>query len=381
MKIKIIVFNVCKAFLFLILVLFFNLKTIAQTNKTILKWDKFSMGADLSYVTRMKNNGIKYKDSSKEKDIFEILHSHGCNTVRLRLWHNPHAAPFKWEDLKYSDLQDVEMLMRKAKALGMAVNLDFHYSDSWADPQQQYTPAAWKDLPIKTLCDSVYQYTFSVLKELKSKDLFPEMIQIGNETNGGMLWPVGKVVNNNWTNFGLLLNAGIKAVKDFYKSSSAQPKIILHEAQLQTADNWVNNVINKGGVNDFDIIGLSHYSDWTTVKTMQGVTNTVQQLIAKYHKQVMLVETAYYFDSVDSKGSSIGKTPTPDYPFTKKGQYNYLKDLTQAVINGGGSGLQYWAPDYVSKNGNELTARALFDFNGNALPAIDFMQVNYDFKR
>lgn len=140
--------------------------------------------------------------------------------------------------------------------------------------------------------------------------------------------------------------------------------------------------MNDGGVHDFDIIGLSHYSDWSTVNNMQAITDTVRNLIAKYNKQVMIVETAYYFDSLDSKGKSIGKKPiSADYPFTKAGQYKYLKDLTQAVINGGGVGVHYWAPDYVSKYGGELTARATFDFEGNVLPAMDFMGNKYNFSK
>lgn len=356
--------------------------SIAQTAKKIPSWDRFSMGADLSYVTRMKNNNVQYKEKSKETDIFKTMRSHGCNTVRLRLWNNPHIAPFKWEDLKYSDLADVEGLIKRAKDAGMAVSLDLHYSDSWADPQQQFTPAAWKNLDINTLKDSVYQYTLSVLNELKSKDLVPEMIQIGNETNSGMLWPVGKVVKGNWTNFGILLNAGIKAVRDFSVTSVIKPKIILHEAQLQSADKWFYHVMNDGGVRDFDIIGLSHYSDWSTVNAMQAISDTVKNLTARYKKPVMIVETAYYFDSLDSKGKGIGKKPiAADYPFTKAGQYRYLKDLTQAVINGGGVGIQYWAPDYIDRYGGELTARALFDFDGNALPALNFMGDKYIFSK
>ncbi len=352
-------------------------KSTVTDTVTTYDWTKFSMGADLSYAVQMKANGVQYTDSGKINDIFSIFKTNGCNTVRLRLWHNPSAFT-GGIDQQYNSLSQVETMIQQAKALGMAVNLDLHYSDTWADPSKQYTPSAWTGLSLSILSDSVYQYTLNVLNELKSKNLTPEMIQIGNETNSGMLWPVGQVVNNNFSSFATLLNAGIKAVRDFSQNAPIKPTIILHVAQLQNADFWVSNLISAG-VTDFDVIGMSHYQDYSTVNNMSDITTLVNKLKSTYTKKVMIVETAYWNNTKDSNGYAISETPVAGYPFTNAGQYQYLKDLTQAVIKGGGTGVQYWAPDYISSYGGEMTARAMVDFSGNTLPAIKFMKFTYQF--
>ncbi|UEG51200.1 arabinogalactan endo-1,4-beta-galactosidase [Ferruginibacter lapsinanis] len=357
-------------------------KKIVTTNTPLSKiysWTQFSMGADLSYATQMLDKGVVYKDAGVTKDIFTIFKDHGCNTVRLKLWHTPKAYTSTWggNDQEYNDLPKVEMLIKKAKDLGMAVNLDLHYSDTWADPQRQEIPAAWKGLTLDVMKDSVYQYTMNVLNELKKKNLVPEMIQVGNETNIGVLWPVGQVVNNDYSSFAKFLNAGIKAVRDFSVTSTVKPKIILHVAQLQHAVSWTKG-ITEAGVTDFDIIGLSHYADWSTMNTMPEITALVSKLRTTYNKKVMLVEIGYWFDAKEANGYVIKQTPVDGYPFTIEGQYKYLKDVTQAVINGGGSGVQYWAPDYMG-TGGEMTVRSLVDANGNVLPGINFMNFPYKF--
>lgn len=359
-------------------------KKVVVTNtstpsSTTYRWTKFSMGADLSYATQMTDKGVVYKDSGKTKDIFTLFKDHGCNTVRLKLWHTPSAYTSTWggNDQSYNDLPKVEALIKKAKDLGMAVSLDIHYSDTWADPQRQEIPAAWKGLSLEVMKDSVYQYTMFVLNRLKTKNLVPEMIQVGNENNNGMLWPTGKISNDNYTDFGKFLNAGIKAVRDFSATSTIKPKIILHVAQLQHSEPWMVG-ITKAGVTDFDIIGLSHYADWSTMNKISDVTNVVKKLKDIYKKEVMLVEIGYWFNNKEANGYPIKQTPVEGYPFTQEGQFQYLKDVTQAVIDGGGSGVQYWAPDYVSASG-EITARSLVDPTGNVLPGINYMNFPYKF--
>ena len=221
-------------------------------------WDKFSMGADLSYVNEIQDAGGVYKDSNVVKDPFVIFKNHGTNTVRVRLWHNP-TWKIGTSGRLYSDLLDVEKTIKRAKSAGMAVNLDFHYSDDWADPAKQVLPAAWKTATATTIKDSVYNYTLAVLNYLKSKNLTPEMVQIGNENNDGILHPFGKPVSGNWKNFGDLVNSGIKAVRDFSQNSTIKPQIIIHVAQLQNGEWWANSVTTSGGITDFDILGLSHY--------------------------------------------------------------------------------------------------------------------------
>jgi len=345
------------------------------------------MGSDLSFNNQLLNCGAIYKDSGVIKDPFVIFHNHGNNVVRVRLWNNPSWLATYNNGRLYSDLADVEKTIKRAKDLGMAVNLDLHFSDTWADPSNQNPPAAWVGLPLSTLKDSVYNFTFHVLKELANKNLIPEMIQIGNETNQGMLWPVGKIVNNDFTAFGQLLQSGIKAVRDFSTTAAIKPLIILHVAQINNADYLLDGIVNKAGVTDFDIIGISHYADYTTLTSMSQVSTAISGLKSKYHKKVMIVETSYPFTSQNADSyPNISTKGFANYPISAIGQYQYMKDLTQQVISGGGCGIMYWAPDWISTNytdawgkGSSWENNTFFDFGGNLLPVIDFMRSKYVF--
>lgn len=362
--------------------------TPAAGTKVFYQWDKFAMGADLSYVNEVQDFGGVYKDSGTVRDPFAIFKTHGANVVRVRLWNNPQwQLPYNAGKL-YSNLADVEKTIQRAKLAGMAVNLDLHYSDIWADAGHQKTPAAWGGLAFTTLKDSVYQYTLSVLNDLKSKNLTPEMIQIGNETNQGMLYDAGKVVNYNFTAFAQLLNSGIKAVRDFSQTSAIKPQIILHVAKLTDADYYANGVISAG-VTDFDILGISHYYVYSALLAMSDVGNTIKALKTKYNKKIMIVETAYPWTSqgADSYTNLFsGTTGFNGYGVSKDDQYKYMKDLTQQVISAGGSGVMYWEPAWITSKlndsygvGSSWENNAFFDFSGNTLPAIDFMNYAYQF--
>ena len=357
-----------------------------QPARKFYKWDEFSMGVDLSYVNQVEDYGGVYRDSGKVKDLFRIMKDHGANTVRVRLWHTPNWVASLNNGKMYYDLYGVEKTIQRAKNQGMAVNLDIHYSDRWADPAHQDTPAAWAGLGIDVLKDSVYNYTLAVLNYYKSKNLVPEMVQVGNETNSGMLWPVGKVENNNWQNFAILLNSGIKAVRDFSTGSTIKPKIILHVAQLQNAESWVS-ALKLHGVTDYDILGLSHYTKWSTVQTMNDVTVSIKQLKTLAGKEVMVVETAYPWtgDNADSYNNIMSVTDkAPGYEVSIQDQFRYMKDHTQAIIDGGGKGIMYWEPAWISSQlndgwgqGSSWENNAFFDFSGNTLPVIDHMSEPY----
>jgi len=347
----------------------------------------FVFGADLSYVNQIEDFKGTFQDGNTIQDVFTIFKNRGNNLVRVRLWHNPIWVASLANGKIYSDLSDVEKTIRRAKNAGMAVNLDFHYADEWADPDKQYTPEAWKGLPFIVLQDSVYRYTLRVLRYLEARDLTPEMVQIGNETNNGMLHPVGQIDKNGWKAFGDLTNSGIRAVRDFSKTAKIQPKIIIHVAQLQNADWWINNITTTGGVSDFDVLGLSHYFKWSTVRTMPEITATIKRLKSKINKEVMIVETAYpwtaenkdnYTNVISGQESAVG------YPVSASGQLQYMKDLTQAVMDGGGTGIMYWEPAWISSElrdkwgkGSSWENNAFFDFQGNALPVFEYMKATY----
>ena len=362
--------------------------TTPTVEKKFYRWDEFNMGVDLSYVNQVEDYGGTYSDSGKVRDCFKILKDHGANTVRVRLWHTPTWVGNINNGKMYYDLYGVEKTIRRAKEAGMAVSLDIHYSDRWADPAAQETPAAWAGLPLNILKDSVYNYTLAVLNYYKSKNLTPELVQVGNETNNGMCWPAGRVVNNNFAAYATLLKSGIKAVRDFSATSSIKPKVIIHEAQLQSAGWWVNGITNEG-VTDYDIIGLSHYTKWSTVKSMQGVTDTIRKLVTTYNKTVMIVETGYPWTTgnADSYNNIFSASDTaPGYSISADDQLRYFKDLTQAVINGGGKGIQYWEPAWITSRLNDSWGTGsswdnvtLFDFTGNVLKGADYMSSPYKF--
>ena len=376
------------AFVLALLLISCNDKVAAQLPGKEYKWEEFVMGADLSYVNQVEDYGGVFKDSGKAADPFTIFRNHGANVVRVRLWHTPQWVADLNKGKYYYDLAGTEQTIRRAKEAGMAVNLDIHYSDRWADPDHQETPAAWKNLPLPLLKDSVYQYTLRVLNYLKSKNLTPEMVQVGNENNNGILWPAGKVSGNDFNAFAQLLNSGIRAVRDFSATSSIKPKIILHVAQIQFADFWTKG-ITQNGVTDFDILGLSHYTKWSTVQSMQAVSDSIRQLVNRFGKTVMVVETAYPWTGENGDSYTNIFSPAdaaPGYTVSKEDQLRYMKDLTQAIINGGGKGIMYWEPAWISSKlndgwgvGSSWENNAFFDFNGNALIGLEFMQFNYKF--
>ncbi len=362
---------------------------IVPTPKATLAWDKFSMGADLSYVNEIEDAGGVYRDSNQVKDPFLIFKNHGTNTVRVRLWNNPIWKLGVANGRMYSDLKDVEKTIRRAKAAGMAVNLNFHYSDDWADPQKQETPAAWKKATMGELKDSVYRYTFDVLAYLNSKNLTPEMVQIGNENNNGILHPLGKPVSNSYKNFADLVNSGIRAVRDFSKTSAIKPQVIIHVAQLHDVGWWTKNV-TTAGLTDFDILGISHYAKWSKIATMSEIGSIIKNMKTTYGKKVMIVETAFPWTSQNAdsynnlfSGTDVSAT---GYGVSKEEHFRYMKDLTQTVISAGGVGVQYWEPAWISSpmkdrwgKGSSWENNAYFDFTGNTISVIDWMSFEYQF--
>ncbi|HNW50892.1 MAG TPA: glycosyl hydrolase 53 family protein [Prolixibacteraceae bacterium] len=338
----------------------------------------FYFGADMSSVNMIEDYGAVYRDSSKVRDPFVIFRNHGCNVIRVRLFHNPDAKDGYSQYYKpgYCGLKDAARTIQRAKDLGMKVCLDFHYSDTWADPANQKIPKAWQGLTIDILKDSLYNYTFSVLNNLKAQNLTPEMVQIGNEIDPGLLLPIGKTIAAQAT----LFNSGIQAVRNFSQTSDIKPKIIIHYADNEGSVQRFQTLINNG-VNDFDIMGISYYDQWTDMK-FAGLTSVIKLLKSTFKKEVMVVETFYQWTNVSEDGKVYDtQIQLNGYPVTPAGQHDYLIALTQSVIDGGGSGVFYWEPAWISSSlgyGQEI--KALFDFNGNTLSGIDFMNYAYNFK-
>jgi arabinogalactan endo-1,4-beta-galactosidase len=361
--------------------------------------DEFAMGVDLSYVNQIEDHGGVYRDSSKLRDPFLIMKHHGANIVRVRLWHNPVWVRDVYGNVNtplYSGFDDAAKTIERAKALGLAVNLDFHYSDKWADPGNQVPPAAWANITdLQVLKDSIYNYTFSVLSKLNKKGLMPEMAQIGNETNCGMMitgtktgFPNLNGCNNHWQELGAVINSGIKAVRDVSAQSTVKTKIALHVADPKNVEWWLGQMTTLAAVTDFDIIGMSYYPLWHTTISFDNLPTLISKLKSTYGKKVMILETAYPWttDAYDSYNNQYGsQSPLTGYPFTKDGQTKFMTDLTQKMLNAGGSGVMYWEPAWISSQlkdswgtGSSWENCTFFDFTGNALPSIDYMRYNYN---
>lgn len=362
----------------------------------------FYFGADLSYVNQILDKGGEYKDQGTAKDPYTLFADRGVNLVRLRLWHTPSWTKDIYADAgtqMYNDLADVERAIRAARQEGMQVLLDFHYSDDWADPGKQKVPQAWRDITsLDVLVDSVYNYTFNVLSYLDGEGLMPELVQLGNETNCGMLYtdaPAGfpscNVCGNNprWSALGQVINAAIDAVNEAKLSSSVDTKILLHIAEPQHVAWWFENLTTTGGVSDFDMIGFSWYPLWHTGATLGAISTSVAEIRQTFGKSVLVLETAYPWtaEAKDSYTNLFGsQTPLSGFPFTRDGQRDLMIRLTQEVIDGGGSGVVYWEPAWISVpglkdqwgEGSSWENATFFDFDGNALPVFDFTTHEYE---
>jgi len=336
----------------------------------------FYYGADLSYVNEMEDCGAVYKDSNENfKDPYKIFAEAGTNLVRIRLWNNP-----TWTN--YSNINDVKKSIQRAKSEGMNVLLDFHYSDSWADPSNQEIPAAWLNQINNTelLGDLVYNYTFDTLNELYNSNLLPEIVQIGNEINamilqnGEVKWPI------DWLRNSALINKGIKAVRDISNQKNKKIEIMLHIAQPENALWWFGEAFNAG-ITDFDWIGLSYYPLWSEYN-LNTIDTPLKNLIETYAKKLMIVETAYPFTltNADSANNIIGENALiPGYPASQQGQLDYLNDLKTKISESGGQGIIYWEPAWVSTNcktlwgqGSHWDNATLFDHNNKSTLGMQF---------
>lgn len=353
----------------------------------------FYFGADMSYVNEMEDCGVKYHENQVEQDPYSIFKNHGCNLVRLRLWHSP-----KWYDTlnegnRYSDLNDCKLAISRAKENDLEVLLDFHLSDNWADPSKQLVPEAW--LPVvddlDLLKDSLYNYMLETLSELHEDGLLPDMIQIGNETNKGILLsPEDNAVwTLDWDRNAALFNEAIKAVKDFEEQSNTTIKTMLHLAGPSNAE-WLLDGFMEHGVTDFDVIGISYYWAWhapTTIENTGEVITTLKNLYPD--KEVVIVETGYIWTNQwNDNASNIITETHPDYtPASPENQRDWLIDLTQKVLDVGGDGVVYWEPAWVSSDcytqwgqGSHQEHATFFDFENNLLlpGGIEFMSQEYN---
>lgn len=313
-----------------------------------------------SYPEISESNAVFYDLNGNQKDFLSILKENSVNTVRLRLWVNPTTI--------HSGFNEVKQFSTTLKSQGFKVWITLHYSDTWADPGQQVTPAQWQSLSFTELKDQVYDYTKTVIDEIA-----PEYIQIGNEINSGFLHPQGNI-NANFQQFRELLASGIAAVRE----NSSTTQIILHYAGLSGASSFFNQLNSL----DYDIIGVSYYPIWHG-KELSTVSSTLQILSSVLNKPVLIAETAYPFtlDWNDWTNNIIGledQIILPEYPATEEGQQNFIRQIN-SIVRGveNGIGFCYWGAELIAWKGNQATDaspwenQALFDFENNALPVLE----------
>jgi len=303
----------------------------------------FAKGADVSWLTQMESSGYKfYNSAGTQQDCMQILKDKGMNAVRLRVWVNPSDG--------WCNTTDMVAKAQRAKALGMKILLDFHYSDSWADPGKQTKPAAWTSQNFATLLTTVHDYTQSVMNTLKSNGITPDWAQVGNETNDGMLWEDGRA-STNMANFAQLVSAGYQGVKDV----SSTTQVIVH-----ISNGYDNSLFRymfdglKANNAKYDIIGMSLYpttANWASLNS-QCYTN-MADMVSRYGKPVMICEV----------GMDVTAAATCQ---------QFLTDLINKVNslpNGNGLGVFYWEPEsYNNWQGYTLGA---FDNTGKPTVALN----------
>jgi arabinogalactan endo-1,4-beta-galactosidase len=342
--------------------------------------DNFWSGADVSSITEIEKAGGIFRDQGKTGDALQILHDHGCNLFRVRLFVNPDRE-FSHNYGAVQSLDYVRALAKRIKATGASFLLDIHYSDTWADPGKQFTPAAWKDLDFAALEQQTHDYTASVLQDLQANGTPPDIVQVGNEITAGMLWPRGRIVYSppetaekvdaQWHKFARLFNAGARAVRAA-QTDTHKIRIVLHihGGGREGLPKWFFGKIAPLGV-DYDIIGLSFYPAFDD--SIDSLKQNMNDVIGAYGKDVLIAETSYPWKTMQAgRGNNVEK-----WPQTPEGQRQFLKDLKaviQAAPGRHGIGFCWWYPEAIPvpklniwRNG----AEALFDQNGNTLPALD----------
>ncbi|MBS1533239.1 MAG: glycosyl hydrolase 53 family protein [Bacteroidetes bacterium] len=293
------------------------------------------LGADISFLPELESRGMKFSDNGVQKDAIPILKDHGFNYIRLRIFNDP-AAPKGYSPGKgFCDLEHTKAMAKRIKAAGMKFLLDFHYSDTWADPGKQFKPAAWQGEDFKALKKSICDFTAKVMQELKDQGTAPDMVQVGNEINHGMIWPDGAI--NNLDTLAQFLYSGISAVK----AVSPHTAIMLHIAlggQNSESRFWLDNMEQRKV--PFDVIGLSYYPKWHG--TLTDLKNNMDDLAKRYPQQVMVAEYTYLKAEVNDiafnlpDGKSLGTfiwepINTWEQFFDKDGKTNALINVYPTI--------------------------------------------------
>ncbi|TPX08766.1 uncharacterized protein E0L32_009706 [Thyridium curvatum] len=321
-------------------------------------------GVDWSSLLVEERAGVNYKTASGSSSKLEnILSSSGVNTVRQRVWVNPSNGDY---NLKYNiDLG------KRAKAAGLGVYIDFHYSDTWADPGHQSTPAGWPS-NVNDLAWKLYNYTLDACNQFQSNGIQPTIISIGNEITAGLLWPTGST--KSWGNIAKLLHSAAWGVKD--SSLSPKPRIMVH---IDNGWNWstqewfYKNLLGQGSftTDDFDMMGVSYYPFYNSGATLASLKSSLNNMASAWGKELVVAETDWPTSCPAPKYAF--PSDARNIPFTAAGQATWIKavaDIVAGVKNG--KGLFYWEPAWVhnANLGSSCADNCMFSRSGQALSSL-----------
>lgn len=377
------VWNSVRSMVLMLLVLF-----LMYPQKVQAAGNEFIKGMDLSSLEAILDSGAVFYDEygNPIQDVLSYLSQQKqVNYVRLRVWNDP-TTSFDAGD--YCNPQHTIEMAKRIKAAGMKLLIDFHYSDSWADPASQTKPAAWQNLSYPDLVRAVHDFTAGFLNDLNAVGAYPDMVQIGNEISGGMLWPDGYI--DNTAQLAELLNSAIRAVRET-TPQGRYTKIMIHLAEGGDQDRfrYFFDGITANGVTDFDVIGMSYYAYWHG--SLQQLKDNMNNVVARYGKEVVVAETSYpftYYDA-DSTENQIGKKDTdlaglPASVANQRLMTEMTFNTVATVNNGKGLGVFYWEPLWIpvpgvgvtKGEGNEWDNQILFDANHRALDSINAFTFN-----
>lgn len=319
---------------------------------TSLRAAEYAVGADLSFLKQAEDHGKSFKDMGVAKPALEIFKDHGYNWIRLRLFHSPTDLP--------NNLEYTIALAKDAKKLGYRFLLDYHYSDTWADPGKQFLPKAWERMSHAQLVKAVFEYTKQTISAFHEAGVLPDMVQIGNEVVNGMLWPDGRLPEN-WDNFADLVKAGV-AGANAGTGDAPRPRIMIHidRGGDKIRTRYFFDKLNSYRI-DYDVIGQSYYPWWHG--SLNDLRENMMFMAREYKKDIIVVEAAYNWSPAEYTKRSGPFPETPD------GQKQFLEELNRVVQetpDGLGKGVFWWEPAVTGP----LISRGFFDEGGNALPVI-----------
>ena len=350
---------------------------LASTSATAQKY----AGGDISMLPKYEEAGAKYFSHEGEgvSDVLTFFKEQGMNAMRVRLFVDPKKQTTdngKWttDENVCQDLDWVKTLGKRIKDKGLKFMLDFHYSDTWADPGKQFTPKAWMKCSPAQLCDSVYEHTAHALRHLKQNGCAPDLIQVGNEITFGMLWPTAKTDpfnEKNWDVLTDLLKSGVKACREVCPDA----RIIIHTEHAGDWDATKNYYMRlRNHAVDYDIIGLSYYPMWH--KDIPNLSRTLDSLAVEFPKKdIMIVETAFYYSHDNDRWAKSADEHSDLYPITEEGQAQFTQELVDMLKKHPMvKGLYWWFPE-ENESGKKVIGswinRGLFDnHTGKVLKAM-----------